>query len=737
MLRRSTHTRLEASDGILTLWLDRADRRENRLDLAMLDDIERALAAVRESRDAQVLVLRSAKAAGFVHGIDASELRGLRGDSELHAWAARGQQVASAIRQLSPAVTTVAVIEGVCAGPGIELALACDHRVAVARPDTRFAFDEVRKGRIPCWGGTQALPRRVGIPVALEMLLEGRTLSAREAVRVGLIDDAFCARKARIELRSALDRLQDRPGCSLRRDYRPGFHWRKLTGIADMRLLLASERRVAAADDEYRTVAREVLRCVSLSRFDSGEGLVRERRSFARLMLGATADRMLEAARRGEMPLRLWPEAKPARAGMPTAVAVVGGGNLGTVLARWFALRGLPVLLKERDDAGIVRADRRLETLMKEAVQRGWVTPLESQEAARRIRRTTRWAGVEEATLVIEAVDEEVGLKQQIFHELEGLVSPEAVLATTSSTVSVERIAAELNAPERVLGIHFPGEVDTNPIIELVRGRETSTSVLHSVDSWLRQWGWSPVLVGDRPGRVVLPLMMTWMAEAVQLVSEGLDPAEIDEGMRKLGMKTGPLEMIDTIGFARLADLTRNLHQARGDRFAAALLLERPRAAGLTGRIGSEGFYTWGRRGKAASDTARMALWTDGDEDAHAHYHFDPEQSLQDGIERLVMRTINHAAAMLDDETEADPASIDRAMSLGAGWLPMRGGPLRLADDIGLPIVVERLYDLAERYGKRFEPCAELRRRAEAGETFHGLVAARPNLAARVLRRAG
>jgi 3-hydroxyacyl-CoA dehydrogenase/enoyl-CoA hydratase/3-hydroxybutyryl-CoA epimerase len=322
---------------------------------------------------------------------------------------------------------------------------------------------------------------------------------------------------------------------------------------------------------------------------------------------------------------------------------------------------------------------------------------------------------------VIEAVDEDLGVKLGVFHDLEQRVRPRVILASASSTIRIEAIQAELQRPGRVAGLHFLDAELSPPVVELVRAPATDSGTLTTLEAWLRSWGKTPLLVGDRPGRLIRRVQLAYLSEAVVLVAEGLPPELIDREMRRFGMNRGPLETIDAIGFDNLARLVENLQLARGDCFARNLLLERMRAYGWNGRENGEGFYRYrsGRERGRENHLARVVMWRDVDEDVISHYVFDPVEALETGVERLALRSINEAAACLAEEQDADPGSIDLALAWGMGWAPHRGGPLQYADELGLASVFERLVDYAERFGKRFEPCVELQRRAEAGELFH------------------
>jgi len=377
----------------------------------------------------------------------------------------------------------------------------------------------------------------------------------------------------------------------------------------------------------------------------------------------------------------------------------------------------------------------RLGVCLREAVQLGWATRLEAEQAVKAIRHTSAWIGVDEADLVIEAGADDARARADTLRELEKRILPRTIIAIASPTCRLADLEAEMQRPGRLAGLHFLDPDVPTSLVEIARGPHTDSHTLAALDSWMRAWRRRPVIVGDRAGGMVLPIELAYLSEAVALVAEGLPPASIDREMRRFGMPEGPLQRIDRLGFDFLADLVARLQQVRGDRFGRNLLLDRLRSYGLAGRLNGEGFYVYRGRSAKPNEAARMLTWRDMDEDAKAHYIFDPEAALATGVERLILRTVNEAAGCLAEEMDGDPETIDYALAMGIGWAPLRGGPLRYADDLGLAYVAERLALLAEQYGPRFEPCLELQRRAAAGESFYDSPAiAEP---VRALRRAG
>jgi len=715
MLYESPNIRVEFDDQVATLWLDRDDSPTNRLTTSMLDELDAALQAIRGLPCVDVLLVRSAKSGEFCTGLDLNEYESV----DATALAGRGQQTLQMLSNLRPNMTTVAVIEGACRSQGLELALACDRRFVVAAPRASFAFPDVHLGLAPCWGGAVRLPKLIGLRPALNLLLNGEGVSAGQALRIGLIDHLCEPREFKARLQTLVDQLQDgaRPLPTPRR-----LVERLAIGTSFGRWMTyrATDTLIDDVDGAERPAVRAIHRAVWAGISSAVEGFAAERALLPVLLDTDACRTALAQARLAEQPSRIYPEPINPTPARPERLGIVGGGELGAQLAVFFAMHGSDVVVQEYAEETLAAANERIDNVVAGKLQAGELTRATADQLRKAIRRTANWTGFDRVQWVIEAVDEDLGIKRGIISELERQLRPRTIIASTSTTLRIEAMQAEMQRPGRLVGLHPVDMASRGSLVEVVRAPATDSSTLASLCEWLRGWGMLPLVVGDRPGRLVTRVRMNYLSEAVQLVAEGLPPEAIDRDLRRFGMPAGPLEQIDRIGFQRLANLTENMQLARGDRFARNLLLERMRGFGCDGRESGEGFYLYRGGRTRPSQLARMINWNDSDEDVISHYVFDPEESLELGVERLILRTINEAAAALSDESDLDPALVDLGLARGMGWAPHRGGPLLHADKLGLANVVDRLAEFSERFGRRFEPCVELQRRAEAGESFYG-----------------
>ncbi|HEY8504598.1 MAG TPA: 3-hydroxyacyl-CoA dehydrogenase NAD-binding domain-containing protein, partial [Gemmataceae bacterium] len=478
MIHESPNFRVEADDQVATLWLDFRGQAVNRFTPEVLADLDDALNALAARPGLDVLLLRSAKPAGFAADFDPHALARLGSAAELTELARRGQEVLARLEGLSPGLVTLALVEGPCLGAGLELALACDYRAAVAGPATEFAFPGVHAGLAPFWGGTVRLPRRVGTARALEMLLTGRALSAGQARDWGLVDFIFPERQLKVGLRSLLDRLQDaprRPPAGRRGGLRRLLAENPLGRALALR---AAARRLADVPAEDRPAGHAIVAALRAGLGCAAEGMARERAALAELAPTPACRNGLGLRRQAEQPLKIYPGPVNPVPLPPGTVGVVGGGDLGAALACWLALRGRTVVLQEPGDQALTRAGARLERLLAAAVAAGRVTADAAEQAGRAVRRTVTWQGFEECGWVIEAVEEDLGVKRGVLHELEERCRARVPLVSAASTVRVESLQAELQRPGRVAGMHFLAPVEENPIVELVRAPATDPDTL-------------------------------------------------------------------------------------------------------------------------------------------------------------------------------------------------------------------------------------------------------------------
>jgi len=667
----------------------------------------------------QVLIFDSAKPGCFLAGADINEISDLSSAGQTEEKVALGQEVMNRIEDLP--FPTLCIIDGVCLGGGLELALACTYRIVTDDPKTRLGLPEVSLGIIPGFGGTQRLPRLVGPKQALTMILTGKPVDAKTAQRIGLAD-ALYPREFLSEKRAAFLAGVLAPGGSrellARRPPGVGFLLER-NPIGRAILYRRSRAEVVkrsgrhypaplAAIEVIRHTyrpSRPDLRGRSANRHARARGLSLERRTFASLHPGPVSRNLLG--------LFLTSEALKKERGSGTsrtiaAAGVLGAGVMGGGIAWLFASNQIPVRMKDIAWEAIGKGFSSASQAFGELVKRRRLEARVADLAMHRITGTIDFSGFASLDLVIEAIVEKVAVKRQALAELESHVREDALLATNTSSLSVSEIAEGLAHPERFAGMHFFNPVNRMPLVEIIPGERTSAETVTALVAMAKRLGKTAVVVRDRPGFLVNRVLLAYLGEAALLLERGVDFLLIDRILVEFGMPMGPFTLIDEVGHDVAFEVAKVLSAAYGERIPL------PKALGtlyeehhLLGKKGGAGFYLYKGKAKRPNGAVR-ALFP-------AKRRMNPDE-IRD---RLLLAMVNEAARCLEEGIVERPDYLDMAFILGVGFPPFRGGILRYADDYGPARVVERLEQLRGSSGERFAPAPLLTRIAKEGDRFY------------------
>lgn len=698
--------------GIVHLVMDHPHRKLNVLDGEALTGLEGALGELEGRPGLRGVVLRSAKPGSFIAGADVDAIGALTDREQVRVLIRRAHAAFGRLAALP--VPTVAAIDGVCLGGGTELALACDSRIASEEPRTSIGLPEVMLGIFPGFGGSQRLPRLVGLAAALDLILTGRSLDARRAERVGLIAKAVPAAWLIERAHERIEQLAKRPAGRRRDAYRPKglaawFIDRTPMGraMAIGQARTMTRKRVgthypapfAALDTLAKTHGRPLDR-----------GLAVEVERVSELVVGPVCKNLVRIFQLSERAKKDGVVADRSIQPAPVRnLLVAGAGVMGGGIAELASRSGIEVRLRDLKPKSLTKALQIIDKLIRDRVakRRGSQRDIDAQFG--RVLPTLELSGVGRADAVIEAVVEDLEVKRRVFAEIEVRLGEHAVLATNTSSLSVDAIAQGLARPDRFLGFHFFNPVHRMPLVEVVRGAATSDAALVTAVALARRLGKTPVVVKDSPGFVVNRILMPYLREALVLLEEGYSVAEIDAAMRTFGMPMGPFEVIDEVGLDVAFKVAGVLHRAFPDRMASVSALEPLIAAGRLGRKTGVGFYRHVGRRRTADPTLRTVLGLTRRRSA----------ATPDVLsERLVLAMINEAALCLGEGVVRDAGEVDLAMVMGAGFPPFRGGVLRYADVFGLAKAVTRLTALRAEKGDRFKPAPLLVSLAGSGGSF-------------------
>ncbi len=710
-------------DGNAFLWIDLPGKPYNVINQQVLADLDAVFDRVATDSSIKLFIILGRKKSGFIAGADLHEFTTITGTEAATALSAKGQQLFDKLEALP--MPTVAVIHGPCLGGGLEFALACDYRVVIDQPSTQIGLPEIELGLVPGWGGTQRLPRVVGLERAFHVILLRRRLNAREAHQWGLADAVLDSQQKALEfVREELAERAKRQGKRPKKGL-PLRTWRQRllesTGLGRSLLIFRGAeralRRMVPDDMPAPLEALQALR-VGLSQ-GMAAGLAREREAIGRLATTNACRNLITLFFLMEKARKL--EDSPDNDSVPEIrrIGVVGAGTMGAGIAQLAAIKGFEVVVQEIDDPALSAGRKRVETLFEKAVERRLLSANEARNKVAAIGWTTAWHGFERANLVIEAVLEDLNMKRQIFRELERRTRPDAILATNTSSLLVRQMQEGLAHPERVAGLHFFNPVHKMPLVEVVRSQQTLEFVTAILMKWATAVGKTPVLVADSPGFVVNRILMPYLNEAGMLVAEGMPIERVDQAMRRFGMPMGPLELLDQVGLDVAAHVAKSIGPAFGDRLTPHPALEWMCQAGWLGQKTGLGFYRYTGKKRPVHTEALAKLRQELGAPSAIEPMLSADQ-MEWARERMVCLMVNEAAACLAEGLAERAEVIDLAMVFGTGWAPHRGGPLRYADDRGAGEIVQVLEKFAKEIGPRFEPCTELRRRAESGDIFYG-----------------
>ena len=667
--------RIVVQGRLALLELDDPGRPVNTVSSRLMAWLEHELPGL-EAADLDGLVVLSGKRDHFMAGADIGEIEALADPAAVRALLVRGHALLARFAALR--YPTVAAIHGACLGGGLEIALACRLRVATDHGKTRLGLPEVQLGLIPGLGGTQRLPRLVGVQDALDLILTGRQLDARRAQRLGLVDEGCHPAMLEVAAARLLAAGRRSPKAQPLATRATNF----LAGVPLAKDLVYDRAR---ADVMQRTAGHypAPLRAIEVvregMRLPLAAALEVESRAFAELVVTPTAKNLMGLF---FMKTAVEGTARDLAAGEepPARIGVLGAGFMGSGIVQLLAEKGFQVVMKDRDLAAVGRGLRFCAERFEERLRRRRATPAASRLAMSRVRGAVDYAGFRRLPLVIEAVYEDLELKHRVIRELEAAGPDDLVIASNTSTIPIAELSRVSRRPENVVGMHFFSPVHKMPLLEVIRHPTTSARALAQTVEVARRLGKTVVVVGDGPGFFTSRVLAPYLNEAVWCLSEGATVDQIDRALVAWGWPVGPLALLDEVGLDVAIHAGRVMRERLGERLAPPPTNARMIDAERLGRKSGRGFYRYVDAGKEVDpDVYRLLDWRPATL---------PDEEI---VERCWLQMLNEAARTIEDGVIADPAAVDIGVIFGFGFPPFRGGLLREADRRGLDWVVGRL----------------------------------------------
>ena len=691
--------------GVATLTFDLPDEKVNKLSAVVLNELDKLLDDLRARLDIKLLVIKSAKKGIFIAGADIEEIRGLREEKDALEKVKRGQEVLTKIEKLP--FDTLAVINGACMGGGTELILACNYRVATDSKKTQIALPEVNLGIFPGFGGCIRLPKLVGLVQALTLITSGKSVDGKKAMKIGLVDDCIPEGYLDAQLPDFITKLL--AGRYERKNKIPlldksEFSRKYIYSKTREGVLKASKGHYPAPLKAIDVIER-TYRVAELD-----EALRIERELFAKLAIGDISKNLIQIFYTSEALKKddgVGGKAKPKDINQ---AALLGAGVMGGGIAWAFTKTNTPVRMKDINWDGVALGFQQVGKIYDQLKKIRKIKPAEVDLKMNLVSGTLDYSGFGSADIVVEAIVEDMGIKQKVLAETEKHVAADAIIASNTSSLSITEMATALKKPERFAGMHFFNPVNRMPLVEVIPGAKTDDKTIATIFALSKKMGKTPIKVGNCAGFLVNRILLPYMNEAVLMLEEGVAIERIDKKIYKFGMPMGPFTLADEVGIDVCYKVAKILRDEYGDRIELSELLRVIyEDKKLLGKKSGAGFYLH-KGGKDSKKEVNPKIPQRED---------NTNVSDQEIIDRCMLLMVNEAAMCLQEGIIEKPEYLDMAMIMGTGFPPFRGGLCRYADSLGIDEVVKRLKALDKAHGKRFKPAKLLVTMAKANDKFY------------------
>ena len=701
---------LTVEDGIGIVVFDSPGESVNIISRSVKNEFIALFDRLENDPTIRAAVLMSGKPDAFIAGADIEEFLEWRTAAQAESVSREGHALLDRLENLRTPV--VAAIHGACLGGGLETSLACAWRIATDHPKTLLALPEVQIGLFPAAGGTQRLPRIVGLQAALDMILTGKNVRAKKALQIGLVHDLV---HPAILRDIAIQRAKELADGSRKRNERVRPGGVKNLLLDDNPVGRSIVFKKAREEVEQKTRGNypapfAALDAVAASYHGREHGFREEARLFGEMAMTPQCRELIfiffatTALKKETIPGASSP-AEVRRLG------ILGAGFMGSGIASVAVQHGTMVRLKDADLTRVGKGIAAVRDVLRERLTRKQITRQQMADQLLRAGGTIDYSGFSNVDLVIEAVFEDLAVKHQVVQEVEAEIPGYAVVASNTSTIPIARIAEASTRPERLLGMHFFSPVHRMPLLEVIPTKQTSPDVIGTAVAWGRSIGKTVIVVGDAPGFYVNRILAPYLNEAGALLDAGASIEMIDQAMEQFGFPVGPLTLLDEVGLDIAAKSGAILHEAFGERLAPAPAMRAVVNAGRFGRKGKLGFYRYDDDGKKGpADVSIYPLLANP-----VRSPFTAEEIQQ----RCALALVNEAAKTLEEGIVRQPRDGDIGAVFGIGFPPFRGGPFRWIDAQGVAKVVDALEDLAARFAPRFTPSELLVSMARRGERLY------------------
>ena len=687
---------LEINQNVARIIFDLENEKVNKLSFEILKEFDEKLNIIKDDSSIKALVIDSAKKDIFIAGADIKEIEKLKDEKEVYDSLMEVHQIFNKLENLT--IPTIAYINGACMGGGLELALACKYRVITTNPKTKLAFPEIKLGIFPGFAGTIRAPKIIGLVAALDLILTGKTIDAKKAYKLNLADIIFDDAQKEFMLDDFIKKaiygtIEKRIDFNL-------LNYAPLNEIVFNKTLKGLLNKVNK-DFQAPFVALEVIRATINKEFD--DSIKVEAREFAKLAITKESKNMIKLFFLFE---KLNKNFEKTQNPISNAV-VLGNGVMGKGIIWLFSKYLNDVRLKIRDISHANEIIKDVSKIYDYLIKSRKMTKNEVDFKLNKISYTDKFNGFKNFDFIIEAIIEDEETKKDTYKQIENIVNENAIIATNTSSISIEKLASEIKNKENFLGVHFFNPVNLMPLVEVIPTSNTSKETINKVFELLITAGKTPILVGDCAGFIVNRILLPYLNEAAFILEEGSKIEKIDSLIKDFGMPMGPFTLADTVGIDIGYKVAKILNEAYGSRMPIASIIEKMNDAKLLGLKTKAGFYEYDGKDKYVNTHVTSMIQNNTK-------IFEDEQIVQ----RCIYIMINEASRCLEENIVSDASIIDFAMITGTGFPAYKGGLLSYANEIGLKNILESLRTFEKEYGNRFTPSNLLIKLVEEYEDF-------------------
>ncbi len=718
----------EIQDGVAVITIDLPNEPVNKFNRAVKEEFIALFDRLEHDLNIRAAVLLSGKKDSWIAGADIEEFLELKTAADAERMSQDGQLLLDSIERMRTPL--VCAIHGACLGGALEVALAAPYRIATEHPKTVLALPEVQLGLIPGAGGTQRLPRLIGVRAALDIILTGKNVRAKKALQIGLVDELVHPAILRdIAIQRARDIADGTRKHSRHRNGVTGFLLDENPAGRRIVLRKAREETLKKTHGHFPAPLAAIDAVAAGYSGGPSHGYREESRLFGEMAVSDVSKQLIylffaTTALKKDPGVTTAP-GEPAPAVHPVVkLGILGAGFMGSGIAAVAVQQGTLVRMRDADHGRVAKGLAAVRDILKERLTRKQITRVEFSDMMTLLGGTINYSGFASVDLVIEAVFEDLDVKHEVLREVETVLKPDAIFASNTSTIPIAEIATASARPERVLGMHFFSPVHKMPLLEVIVTPQTDRSVTASAVAYGKKLGKTVIVVNDGPGFYVNRILTPYINEASRLLDQGASIDAIDRALVEFGFPVGPVTLVDEVGLDVASKAGKIMHDAFGERFAPAQSVQAVVGAGRYGKKSKKGFYLYDEEGKKGEvDQSVYALLTPAARETPSSSHAPPprraEYTASEIQQRTILPMLNEAVRCLEEGVIRSPRDGDIGAVFGFGFPPFLGGPFRYMDSLGAAEVVRQLEELNDRFPGHYAPAESLVAMARRNERFH------------------